>query len=103
MSESVGTGDNGRGGDGRFACGNAFAKGNPNHLKAAKLRAALLAAVSEDELAKAATAVLAKALAGDVIAFRELCDRVLGKPSSSDLIERVEKLEELIEGRYGQS
>jgi hypothetical protein len=97
MSDTVGTGDNGRDSNGRFTGGNVFAKGNPNHRKTAKLRAALLDAVSEDDLLKAAKALMAKALKGDVIAFRELCDRLLGRPSTTDLQERVDRLEEMVE------
>jgi hypothetical protein len=96
-------GPNGREKNGRFAAGNSGGPGNPYVRQTAQLRAALLRAVKEGDLEKAAAAVLRKAIKGDVIAFRELCDRLLGKPSSSDLVERVEKLESLIEERqHGQ-
>jgi hypothetical protein len=101
MNEPSANGENGRDANGRFAPGWKGGPGNPHARKTAKLRAALLAAVTETDLTKAAAALLAKAVKGDVIAFRELCDRVLGRPSPSDLHERVERIEEILEQRYG--
>jgi hypothetical protein len=87
----------GRDSNGRFAPGWKGGPGNPHAKKTARLREALLSAVTEADLKKAAAALLAKATKGDIAAFKELCDRILGRPSSSDLHERVERLEELIE------
>ena len=87
-------GHNGRERSGRFAPGNGGGPGNPHSKQTARLRSALLRAVSEGDLEKAAAAVLKKAIGGDVIAFRELCDRLLGKPSPTELLERIEALEQ---------
>ena len=59
----------------------------------ARLRAAMLAAVSEQDM----TAIIAKlvqlAKDGDVRAIKELLDRTLGKPVEADLLERLSALE----------
>src|SRR5262249_15894325 len=92
-------GTNGWGPNGRFAPGWKGGPGNPHARQTSQLRAALLRAVSEGDLEAAAAAVLKKALKGDVIAFREICDRLLGKPSSTDLVERVEAIEQALAER----
>jgi hypothetical protein len=40
-----------------------------------------------------------RALAGDVVAAREILDRTIGKPVQTDLLQRVEALESLITER----
>jgi hypothetical protein len=94
MGETVPTGDNGRGPNGRFGAGNRFATGNPRHRQTAELRAALFAAVSSKDIEAVVATLVEKARSGDVVAIRELLDRVLGKPSQTDLLQRVEALEE---------
>lgn len=95
---TVPTGDNGRDSNGRFAGGNSFARGNPHHRKAAQLRSALLAAIDEADIKAAVAALLQRAKSGDVIAIRELLDRSVGKSVASDLLARLERIEEALEG-----
>jgi hypothetical protein len=99
MKPSV-NGPNGRDSRGRFAVGNAGGPGNPHVKQTALLRAKLLDAVTPDDVEAVVKQLVAMARAGDIPAIRELLDRIFGKPSSSDLADRVERLEELIEGRY---
>ena len=91
------TGGNGRGGNGRFAPGNKLAKGNPFARRVARLRSALLKAVSPADLREVVAALLRQAKAGDVPATRELLQRLLGPPESIDLLERLDALEGKIE------
>src|SRR4051794_12760335 len=78
MSDSPSTtGANGRGGAGRFAPGNKLAKGNPHAKRVARLRAALLKAVSPADLREVIGALLTAAKGGDVPAARELLQRLL--------------------------
>lgn len=89
-------GSNGRGNRGRFALGNKGGPGNPYASAVGKLRAALLRAVSEKDLAAVARALVDKAKAGDLAAIRELLDRILGRPIEADLLERLEALERAV-------
>ena len=94
MENTVPTGDNGRAPDGRFGAGNRFATGNPRHKQTAELRSALFAAVSSKDIEAVVKRLVQMAHNGDLAAIRELLDRVLGKPSATDLLERVEQLEQ---------
>jgi hypothetical protein len=40
------------------------------------------------------------AKAGELAAIRELLDRTIGKPSQSELLERVERLETMLENQH---
>lgn len=88
-------GDNGRDDRGRFAEGNRGGPGNPHAKRVAKLRSALLDAVTEDDLQAIIAALVRKAKGGDIMAAKILLDRVLGKPLEADIIERLERLEKL--------
>jgi len=96
------TDSNGRDGTGRFAAGNHIAKGNPFTKRVNELRAALMEAVTPDDLRAIAAALVKAAKAGDVVAARELLNRTIGTPSQTDLQQRIEALEALVEGRYAQ-
>jgi hypothetical protein len=87
------TGVNGRSGGGQFAPGNKLAKGNPHAKRVARLRSALLKAVSPTDLRDVVTALLTSAKGGDVPAAKELLQRLLGPPESIDLMERLDGLE----------
>jgi hypothetical protein len=88
-------GANGRDANGRFGKGNAGGPGNPHAKQVAQLRAALFAAVTEDDLKEVVAALLNRAREGDIAAIRELLDRLLGKaPASVEVDVDVE-----IEGR----
>jgi hypothetical protein len=74
-------GQNGRDGRGRFAKGNRGGPGNPFARRIAQLRRALLAAVSEDDVAAVTRRLLEQAKAGDVAAARVLLAYVIGQPA----------------------
>ena len=90
------TADNGRSESGRFAPGNAFARGNPHARRVGALRSALLDAVTEDDIKAVIANVVSQAKDGDMAAAKVLFERVLGKPQESDLMERLEELEKLL-------
>jgi len=73
---------NGRDGRGKFAVGNPGGPGNPHFRKVAKLRRAMFAAVTPDDIKAAVAKLVEKALEGDVVAIRELLDRCVGKPAT---------------------
>ena len=79
--------------NGRFLRGNTGGPGNPLAGKIGKLRAALVAAVTEDDIHAIALALIATAKRGDVRAVKELLDRTIGRPVETDLLERLEALE----------
>jgi len=83
---------------GRFAPGNSAATGHrrPHAARVARFRTALMDAITEEDLAEIARALVAAAKGGDVTAARLLLDRVLGPAEAIDLLQRVEALEELI-------
>ena len=86
----------GRGPRGRFAPGNRFGRGNPFAQKVAKLRAALLRAVSAGNVRAIIKGLVVKAKAGDVAAAKLLLDRVLGPPLPLDFEERLAQLEQIL-------
>ena len=88
------TDPNGRGPDGRFTPGNKAATGNPYAKKVSRLRAALIGAVKPADIDKIIKVLIREAKTGDVSSIRELLDRVLGKPTQTDVLERIERLEQ---------
>jgi hypothetical protein len=64
---------------GRFVCGNKAARGNPQNRKMAAARMAFAAAISEEDLARLARALLRRALDGDTAAAQVL-HYVCGRP-----------------------
>jgi hypothetical protein len=83
----------GRGDRGKFAPGNTFAAGNPLNKRAQQIRMALLEAVTPEEMGQAARKLLEQAKDGDLRAFAELADRTIGRPTTQDVVERLERLE----------
>jgi hypothetical protein len=83
---------------GRFAPGNRAAKGNPLAKKAAQLRGALLRAVSSGDLRIVVKELVRQAKAGDVQAAKLLLDRTLGPAVPVDLLERIERVENILDG-----
>ena len=90
-----GAGD-GRDSNGRFAPGWRGGPGNPHARKVAKLRSALLATVTEDDMKAVTLKLVAMARDGNLPAIKEMFERVLGKPIEADLMERLDALEELL-------
>lgn len=82
---------------GRFAPGNAGGPGNPHAATVAKLRAAILAAVTPEDIDGIIRALVHRAKGGDMAAIRELLDRAIGRPTDADLAERIERLERAAE------
>jgi hypothetical protein len=98
-----GNGENGRASNGQFAKGNPGGPGNPHARRTAELRAELLKTLGPDQL-RAIIAQIVKIAADPAVpaavrlaACVELLDRVLGKPATSDVLERMEALEERME------
>ena len=81
-------GANGRDSRGRFVKGNRGGPGNPHARRVAKLRSALLRAVSADEVRGIVQALVSKARAGDVPAARMLLEYVIGRPKQDLQIEQ---------------
>ena len=92
-------GSNGRDAKGRFASGNSGGPGNPHAKRIAKLRSALLGAVSAADMKAIVRQLIKQAKDGDVRAAKEIIDRCIGKPIEADLIERIEQLEILLKER----
>jgi len=95
-------GSTGQGPDGKFLPGNKLGKGNPLAGRAAQIRARLLARVSDDDVDCIMDQLIAKAKGGDLLNIRELLDRVIGRTSTTDLIERIEKLEQVADALLGK-
>ncbi len=76
---SDGSNGEGRDAQGRFAKGWKGGTGNPHAKRVAALRSALLGAVSPEDLRVIVEKLIEKAKAGDLLATKELFDRILGK------------------------
>jgi hypothetical protein len=87
----------GRDAKGRFTKGNAGGPGNPLGGKVARLRSALVEAVTEEDIQAIAARLVTGAREGDLAATRELLLRTLGRPLEPDILQRLERLEELME------
>ena len=59
----------------------------------------MLRAVTTADMRAVVRKLLDLAKAGNVQAAKEVIDRCIGKPTEADLIERIERLESLLEGR----
>ena len=70
----------GRAADGKFAPGNQFGPGNPFARKCAAFRAALMEAVTEQDIKDIAAKLRDDAKAGDKAAVKLLFQYVIGKP-----------------------
>jgi hypothetical protein len=90
---------NGRDNRGRFGKGNKMATGNPLNQRVQLLRAALLRAVTPEDIEEAALRLVEQAKGGDRFAFAELLDRTLGRPVQADVLSRLESLEDMMENR----
>lgn len=79
MTEPSTNGVYGRDANGRFTKSNPGGPGNPLAGRVAKLRAALLSAVTENDLRAIAKKLVAKAKTGSIPAIKELLDRTVGR------------------------
>jgi len=79
---------------GRFKAGNPGGTGCPVAARVARLRAALLGAVTPEDLKAVVVALVTRAKTGDLAAIHELLDRLLGKPIEADILERLQDLED---------
>jgi hypothetical protein len=95
---------NGRQTDGRFAKGNPGGPGNPFAAKVGKYRARMYRAIKRDDI-DLAIKTIRDICGGDskdsdrLAAARLLLDRAIGPPVEADLIERLERLEQSVEGK----
>ena len=80
-------GANGRSAGGRFTKGNPGGPGNPHARHVAAIRSVLMSAVSDDDLRAIVSTLVEKAKAGDVMAAREVLDRLLGKAKVAVAVE----------------
>lgn len=94
MTSPSPNGANGRGAAGRFAKGNAGGPGNPLGKQVAALRAAMLAAVTPEDMKVLVQKLVQQAKDGNIAAAKEILDRCLGRPLEADLLERIEALED---------
>ena len=85
MSETNGNGQvpiengsNGRNGKGQFAKGNPGGPGNPAVTRATAFTLAMQRAVTEEDIRRAARALVEAAIDGDVQAIKLLFDRTMG-------------------------
>jgi hypothetical protein len=77
---------NGRSESGRFTTGNPGGPGNPYNRRVQEIRAELLDALKEGDVADIIQKLIEKAKGGDVVAAREVLDRALGKSHQSTSI-----------------
>ena len=87
---------NGRNENGKFTENNRFGHGNPFAKKTAQLRAALLSAITPDDMIAIIKITIVKARRGQIAAIREVFDRAIGKSLESDLLEKIETLEKAV-------
>jgi hypothetical protein len=95
-------GSNGRDNRGRFSKGNPGGPGNPFAASVGRWRAALMASITEKDIAAVVKALVKAAKAGEPWAVRELLDRALGRPVEADLLERLEALEAAAQAKEGE-
>src|SRR5262245_26088041 len=91
--EPSGTAANGRGPGGRFAAGNKAACGNPFARRMARLRSALLDAVTEGDIRELGRSLLQQAKGGDVAAAKVLLAYLVGKPAEPNDPDRLDREE----------
>ncbi len=72
--------------NGKFATGNPGGPGNPHGGQVARLRAAMLEAVSEDDMRAVVLKLVEMAKGGDLKAIDLLLNRTLGKADSGPLV-----------------
>ena len=87
MKDPLSIRPDGRDESGRFAKGNPGGPGNPYARRVAEIRSTLLSAVSDEDLRQIALSLVEKAKGGDVMAAREILDRMMGKAKTTLAVE----------------
>lgn len=82
--------------DGRFAPGNAGGPGRPRGGAIAEHRQALLEAITPADVKAVVQALVDAAKGGDVQAAKVLFDRVFGRVTDTETLERIERLESFL-------
>jgi len=85
-----------RDGRGRFLPGNPGGPGNPEAARVARLRAAVLEAVTPAQMRRLMKALMEKAINGDVAAARLVLERCIGTALPVDILERLSLLETIL-------
>jgi len=75
---------------GRFTAGNRGGPGNPHARKVARLRSAMLRAVSKQDIAEVIQTLVRRAKGGDTAAAKLLLERVLGQVPPADVREPLQ-------------
>jgi hypothetical protein len=83
---------------GRFVKGWKGGPGRPPAASVHEHRAAMVEAVTPSDIAAIMRKLVAEALDGDVTAARIVLERFFGRPADTETLERIERLEELLEG-----
>lgn len=78
---------------GRFLPGNSGGPGRPPSASVHEHRAALVNAVTPDDIRAVARMLVDRALEGDVGAAKLLFERLFGPAQPADVLERIEELE----------
>ena len=89
MAGQISPSTNGRNGNGKFACGNTFGKGNPHAKKAAALKSALLQSVSPSDIKKIIKGMVKKAQEGDTAAAKLILPYLIGQPPTNQELEKL--------------
>jgi hypothetical protein len=84
---------------GRFVRGNTGGRGNPHARRVGMLRTSLIRAVSDDDVRAIVAKLVELAREGDIRAAQEVLDRTIGKPSQTDVLQRLEAVENAIAER----
>lgn len=83
--------------NGKFARGNKLGRGrNPKSVRTERLRVAMMASVSPEDIFEIMTEFIEAAKNGNISAAREVLDRAVGKTEESVLVKRLEELETAI-------
>ena len=100
---SSSNGDNGeRDASGRFSKGNRGGSGNPYARRVARLRSLLLDPVTDKDLEAMVATLVNRAKKGDIVAIREVLNRLVGKLAAAidpDRLELDNRRLELMEQR----
>ena len=89
----------GRGSDGRFAPGNPGGPGRPPAATVHEHRTALVEAITPEDVRDIMAALVLKAKSGDIAAARLVLERIFGRVTDTETLERIENLENRLKER----